>query len=375
MLDTRTHREFPSGAKAGARLIDHASLDAQLPKPPGAPHALPAHKLTLVVSAVPVFSTRLIEAGLAVAAKVKGPDDADHESWPIHREGFLELLDRLADHRRVVVLSGDVHYAFSAQVSVARGANTSCIVQFCSSSIKNQNTLGVLVRGASVLPGPPPGVLQSAWTLRGYVHAWVEGEGPLVEEDLAKASKAILTSLAAAPERFAGDGGDLLRALASSIAARPHADLGFFPVGVPEVAELLSSQLFATAKQALLKAFGDVRVCLDFLTDPAASMDDISLSGPWASSRPGGEVELLLNRIGTRTIVDFNNIALVTFRVTDGEPTKAVQTLLWKVQEKTLRDPVRGAFLDSALEFGVSGGVGHTVHEASLTLPTPAEVG
>ena len=372
MLDTRTHREFPSSPQGGARLIDQGSLDQQLPKPAGAPDALPADKLTVVVSAVPVLSGRLAEGGLAVFARIKGPDDTDHESWPIHREGFGALLHRLADHRRVLVLSGDVHYAFSAELSIARGANTSRIVQFCSSAIKNQNGLGAMVRFGAPAPAPPA-ALQRLWTLGGFVHASPEGGGPAAQGELASASDAIDKSLAAALE-LAGQDGAALRALAASIRAKTFGELGLLPLWAPGVKLLLTDPRFAEARRALTALFGEVRLRLDFLSDAQEGEEQISLSGPWAIDRAAGAAELWLNRTGTRTVIDFNNIALVTFRAEGGVPTAALQTLLWKVQQKTSRDPLFNEIQDTLLEFQALGGVGHTLHVARLTVPTAAEL-
>lgn len=376
VLDTRTQREFPPGGKAGARLIDRAGLAAQLPLPQGGDQALPGGKLCVVVSAVPVVSNQFAEAALSGAAAFLGPAYADHESWPIHREGFLEVLARLAALRRVVVLSGDVHYAFSAQLTLAQGERTSRIVQFCASPFKNQNSLAAAVKlFSSMAPDPP--LPQDLWTMGGLVHLWEEGWQAPEEGAAAKAADELEGVLQTAPDRFSGPGGDLLRATAAAVRGLGGAALGLLPRGVPEVAQLLADPLFAKARTALSAAFGDARVRVDFLVDPERDPERIRL-GAVAAGDPSTPLLPLVNGAGTRVAVDFNNVALVTFRGTSADPQEAQQTLLWKLQMKSLTDPNRegGAVgtLDTTVEMVASTRVGHTRHVARLGLPLPSEV-
>jgi len=80
----------------------------------------------------------------------------DSEAWSSNRAAFEDLLKRLAGFGRVVILSGDVHYAFSAHVAYfLTGSQVAArFVQFCSSSLRNQDTQTMLLadRGFSAIP-------------------------------------------------------------------------------------------------------------------------------------------------------------------------------------------------------------------------------
>lgn len=68
-------------------------------------------------------------------------EENDNEAWSAHRVAFEDLLRRLSGFGRVVILSGDVHYAFSAQMAYfpnLPNAPPARIVQFCSSALRNE---------------------------------------------------------------------------------------------------------------------------------------------------------------------------------------------------------------------------------------------
>jgi hypothetical protein len=69
----------------------------------------------------------------------------DSEAWSSNRIAYEDVLRRLAAFKRVVVLSGDVHYAFSCHVAYFRTGTTppvpARIVQLCSSALKNETEL------------------------------------------------------------------------------------------------------------------------------------------------------------------------------------------------------------------------------------------
>lgn len=75
-----------------------------------------------------------------VAASRVG-EECDNEAWSANRHAFEDLLRRLSGFGRVVILSGDVHYAFSAQMAyfpTSANAGAARLVQFCSSALRNE---------------------------------------------------------------------------------------------------------------------------------------------------------------------------------------------------------------------------------------------
>ena len=144
VLDTRTWRTFTS-PKGNAALISPAIIHAQLP--PGTPD-----KLTVIVSPAPVVGIPLIEEGLQkIYVASKGPEAGDNEAWVGNRAAFEDFLQRLAVMGRVVILSGDVHYAFTNHLAYFRDDMPTQppgrIVQCCASSMKNQDTKTRLIGG------------------------------------------------------------------------------------------------------------------------------------------------------------------------------------------------------------------------------------
>ena len=142
-----------------------AALEQQMPAGP-----LPAGlELLVVVAPLPVF-------GLPVADELGGPlayratdavstDEIDAmpgtdpdaaEAWVNDKASFEALLKRLAPYRKVIVLSGDVHYAHSGGASYWKGAEAtpSRFAQFTSSGLKNVWPHYVLTLSPVVRPGP-----------------------------------------------------------------------------------------------------------------------------------------------------------------------------------------------------------------------------
>lgn len=128
VLDTRTRRTFAGAGNAPAKLLG-SSLDAQLPAGPFGDNK----ELLVVVSAVPVLFPRIFEQvgqpGAAFAFDLKthlrgkekaepgkvtgllGTEHKDVEGWRADEVHHEQLLKRLGTYRRVVVLSGDIHFA------------------------------------------------------------------------------------------------------------------------------------------------------------------------------------------------------------------------------------------------------------------------
>lgn len=132
VLDTRNHRAYPSGRKY-AQLMQPGRIVDQLPTPdPSRP--------IVVVAATPVFGHKYIEA-LQLLTGVAGADLLDIEGFSTCEDTRQDLLRQLGFHRRVVILSGDVHYAFSMSCAYQNrldATGSAAIAQFCSSAAKNR---------------------------------------------------------------------------------------------------------------------------------------------------------------------------------------------------------------------------------------------
>lgn len=153
VLDTRTHRNLTAPGQTD--LIEASDLVRQI----RARTAVPAPEVTLVVSPAPVFGHPFVEE-LVEGILEKIPDEGelpkigtkghmrsvlDNEAWrqagaPAAFEQLLAELSRLG---RVVILSGDVHYGFSAAAwywNRRQGSDTrAAMVQLCSSALKNES--------------------------------------------------------------------------------------------------------------------------------------------------------------------------------------------------------------------------------------------
>jgi hypothetical protein len=154
VLDTRTRRAFDNGRFGPPGLLDGTALDDQLPnslKPsPGA-------ELLFVVSPAPVLGLALIEelaqpigargamdfflaTILRSTPKISGYKEFDMEAWALDAARFEALLARFQKFGKVVILSGDVHYGFSAEMDYWKLGEPKPvrIVQLTASALKNQ---------------------------------------------------------------------------------------------------------------------------------------------------------------------------------------------------------------------------------------------
>lgn len=167
-LDTRNHRGFPTelwaaraelpiagffgsgqtngglqtgGYVAAANLIQPAELTRQLSD------RFQVGPLNLVISPAPVFGLPLVEDLFQrLSALNSGPEVADFETWQGNPDGFKRFVAALRG-RDVVLLSGDVHYAYSNILTFLDGEDgvQPPIVQLCSSSMKNETNLTRLI--------------------------------------------------------------------------------------------------------------------------------------------------------------------------------------------------------------------------------------
>lgn len=153
VLDTRTRRSFV-GRYNPPGLLNDTALNAQLPATL-APS--PGAEVLLIVSPAPVMGLALIEELLQPLAargvsdffmsvlfggppKISGFMEWDMEAWSLDAPRFEALLARFFEMRRVVILSGDVHYGFSAEMDywVNGQPQPGRFVQLTASAIKNQ---------------------------------------------------------------------------------------------------------------------------------------------------------------------------------------------------------------------------------------------
>jgi len=152
VLDTRMHRESGSHGLAGACVLMNrqargwlAQVLQQQRSDEQADYPL------LLVSASPVFGFARMEKFQQIALELGlSPATLDLESW---REGF-ELLESVLTQpasgiQAVTVLSGDVHYSFSAQDQF-KSANTAKaidVAQLTSSPVSNNPAGGIIGKG------------------------------------------------------------------------------------------------------------------------------------------------------------------------------------------------------------------------------------
>jgi hypothetical protein len=157
VLDTRTWRRFPP-LSANAGLISDGSIARQLDarRPPAG-----SGTLSFVVSSAPVFGIPVMEEGVQKVGprlRENGPEAYDNEPWGGNRQTFEYFIAHLAQFGSVVLLSGDVHYAFSNHVAYFRDSEPAWspgrIVQLCGSSLKNEEarTRGFGLLGHVAIP-------------------------------------------------------------------------------------------------------------------------------------------------------------------------------------------------------------------------------
>lgn len=164
VLNTRTRRGFlnisndrdklyPSRLLSSELMASDLSYEGTNISEPDVNQPLP---LTILVSPAPVIGHRLVE-GVGQPLKIRlqnskyekdknkeverGEFKLDFETWSGNVEAFSTLLNELIPYGKVVMLSGDVHYAFSAQVKMWNKSNQNAVfAQLTSSSSKNQDS-------------------------------------------------------------------------------------------------------------------------------------------------------------------------------------------------------------------------------------------
>lgn len=155
ILDTRTQREY-STLHAPANLIHKDVLATQIPfdkKPEDV-------EIFLIVSPAPVLGLQTIEQLAqrivprildAFRNDLGGQQSLDVEAWGLHPQGFERLLDHCYKLKKVIFLSGDVHYGMATTLDYWKKTDTTPVrfTQLVSSSLKNKKPEGQL---AGLLP-------------------------------------------------------------------------------------------------------------------------------------------------------------------------------------------------------------------------------
>ena len=96
----------------------------------------------IIVSPTPVFGWERIEffQEELIQRMALGRDAKDFENWAADTRSFMDFIDLVLEYepKPLVILSGDVHYAFEVVVSVTTGKKKINIFQGCASAMKNK---------------------------------------------------------------------------------------------------------------------------------------------------------------------------------------------------------------------------------------------
>ncbi len=145
ILDERTAR-FIAEDDAPSGRVAAAALDLEWPAPQGTEADTP----TLLVAPAPVLGLSLIEHVVQplLGLREGGAEEFDFESWSALGVTFQHLLERINAWKRVVILSGDVHFGYAATLryELPPGAATAGrAVQFVASGAKNAASLTLVL--------------------------------------------------------------------------------------------------------------------------------------------------------------------------------------------------------------------------------------
>lgn len=137
LLDTRTQRHYHSSHDFPGLLSEEA-MYTQIGQA-----AREDVEVTLLISATPVLGMDFIESiQLWSHWFVKENYAYDCEAWALEWNSFQRLLKMISGMKRVVILSGDVHYAFGSSMEYwdQHTHSTARLVNYTSSSFHNEGT-------------------------------------------------------------------------------------------------------------------------------------------------------------------------------------------------------------------------------------------
>lgn len=147
VLDTRTRRVYET-RNGTPGLMSPAVLLEQLPNTPPPVGA----EVIFIVSPAPVLGLAVFEELIQpMMSAIQSNVYADTEAWALNYAVFESFLARIEKYKRVILLSGDVHFGLTTVLDYFKGAGRTRIVQLVSSACKNESdTLGnqhILISG------------------------------------------------------------------------------------------------------------------------------------------------------------------------------------------------------------------------------------
>ncbi|MDQ6660103.1 MAG: hypothetical protein M3Z24_03965, partial [Chloroflexota bacterium] len=137
VLDTRTHRLYRSPSEFPGLLAPDA-IERQVV----AAERKDA-EVTIIISAAPVLGVGFIEAiQFWSRLRIKNNYAYDREAWNLEWGTFQKFLGTVSAMKRVVFLSGDVHYAFGSSLEYWDHASsmTAKMVDYTSSPLRNEGS-------------------------------------------------------------------------------------------------------------------------------------------------------------------------------------------------------------------------------------------
>ncbi len=134
-MDTRTERHYRAPTDFPG-LLSARAMHTQL-----AMNRSEAAEVTIILSAAPVLGIDFVE-GIQFWSRwqIKDNYSFDREAWALEWGTFQELLQTISSMRRVVFLSGDVHYAFGSSLEYwnRHTGETARLVNYTSSPFCNE---------------------------------------------------------------------------------------------------------------------------------------------------------------------------------------------------------------------------------------------
>ncbi|GHO44445.1 hypothetical protein [Ktedonospora formicarum] len=135
VLDTRTQRHYNKPEEFPG-LLSEKALRKQI-----APYTQAQSEVTILVSAAPVLGVDFIEA-IQFWSRLRIHDNYafDREAWGLEWGAFQRFLKTISKLRQVVILTGDVHYAFGSYMEYwdRHTGKTAKIVNFTASPLCNE---------------------------------------------------------------------------------------------------------------------------------------------------------------------------------------------------------------------------------------------
>jgi hypothetical protein len=133
ILDTRTRRTYETRYSRPG-LLSNGAMDDQIPL------SLQPEKFLIFISPAPVLGLTVFEELLQPAITAFSSFEADPEAWSFYPSVFEKFLNRLQLFKKVILLSGDVHFGFTTTLDYWKKgeASPAKIVQLVSSGLKNQ---------------------------------------------------------------------------------------------------------------------------------------------------------------------------------------------------------------------------------------------